>query len=217
TKDFKSGMSNPEPEQDLLIPEERKKALASMDNCYLEVGTHIKNIVSRQAIPPSLRGKILDQLLPIIQEAQLAKVLKHYKYDNPDYDPQAEEFGWYIEHGWLPPAEVEVLKEKLKSQGVCPDRGRIARVLHKAIRQFEFEKCPEAFDTKVHIDQIISACQGTGKKHRLDRPKLRKKAKEIARQVFWASRADKPHQQINVEEFTDEVAGQIIALIEGRD
>ena len=32
----------------------------------------------------------------------------------------------------------------------------MARVLHKAIRQFEFEKCPKAFDLRIHIDQLLT-------------------------------------------------------------
>ena len=32
----------------------------------------------------------------------------------------------------------------------------VARVLHKALRQFEVERCPELFDMSVHIDQILS-------------------------------------------------------------
>ena len=35
-------------------------------------------------------------------------------------------------------------------------REQIARVIHKAIRQFEVEKCPEVFDLKVHIDQVLA-------------------------------------------------------------
>jgi len=54
----------------------RKKALASMNNCYLEVGTHVKNVVSRQAIPPALREKIYDQILALIKE-NCVKGTKH--------------------------------------------------------------------------------------------------------------------------------------------
>lgn len=57
-----------------------------------------------------------------VTEFLLAKVLKHYKYDDPDYDPQAKEFGWYLEHGWLPPAEVERLKES-PAKLQCKDCG----------------------------------------------------------------------------------------------
>ena len=35
-------------------------------------------------------------------------------------------------------------------------RMQFARVLHKALRQFEVEGCPEAFDMRVHIDQLVS-------------------------------------------------------------
>ncbi len=47
----------------------RKKAIASMDNCYLEIGTQYKGIVQKQAIPPALREKIYDQILALIKEA----------------------------------------------------------------------------------------------------------------------------------------------------
>ena len=33
-------------------------------------------------------------------------------------------------------------------------RKKVARILHKTIRQFEVEKCPIVFDLRVHIDQI---------------------------------------------------------------
>ena len=33
-------------------------------------------------------------------------------------------------------------------------RKKVARILHKTIRQFEVEKCPKVFDLRVHIDQI---------------------------------------------------------------
>ncbi len=46
----------------------RKKAIASMDNCYLEVATYIKGIVSKQAIPPVLRAKIVDQILALLPD-----------------------------------------------------------------------------------------------------------------------------------------------------
>ncbi|KKM99647.1 hypothetical protein LCGC14_1145960, partial [marine sediment metagenome] len=36
------------------------------------------------------------------------------------------------------------------------DRMQFARVLNKALRQFEVEGCPEAFDMRVHIDQLMS-------------------------------------------------------------
>ncbi len=55
-------------------------------------------------------------LLYSTKKAQIAKVLKHYKYDDPEYDPQAEEFGWYLEHGWLPPLEVDKLKQRYKQK-----------------------------------------------------------------------------------------------------
>ena len=35
-------------------------------------------------------------------------------------------------------------------------RIEIGRVLHKALRQFEIEDYPEAFDMKVHISHLIS-------------------------------------------------------------
>ena len=35
-------------------------------------------------------------------------------------------------------------------------RSKLARILHKALRQFEVEECPETFDLAVHIDQIIA-------------------------------------------------------------
>ncbi len=34
-------------------------------------------------------------------------------------------------------------------------RGAYARILHKTIRQFEVEGCPETFNLKVHIDQLL--------------------------------------------------------------
>ncbi len=40
-----------------------KWSVASMGNCFLEVGTHMKNVVSRQPIPPALRKKIAKQIL----------------------------------------------------------------------------------------------------------------------------------------------------------
>ena len=46
----------------------RRKALASMDNCYLEIGTIYKDIVQKQAIPPALREKIYDQLILLKDE-----------------------------------------------------------------------------------------------------------------------------------------------------
>ena len=33
-------------------------------------------------------------------------------------------------------------------------RKKVARILHKTIRQFEVEKCPKVFDLRVHIDRI---------------------------------------------------------------
>ena len=39
------------------------------------------------------------------------------------------------------------------------DRMQFARVLNKALRQFEVEGCPEAFDMRVHIDQLMSIAE----------------------------------------------------------
>lgn len=38
----------------------------------------------------------------------------------------------------------------------------LARTLHKAIRQFEAEGCPEAFDLKVHIDVMLYKLEKAG-------------------------------------------------------
>ena len=59
----------------LTDEELRKKAIASMDSCYLEVGTHKKNVVQKHAIPPALRGKIFDQILELYQERLDPKTL----------------------------------------------------------------------------------------------------------------------------------------------
>lgn len=50
-------------------------------------------------------------------------------------------------------------------------RTQFARVLHKAIRQFEVEGCPEAFDMSVHIDQLIAKASELGYR-RIDPEKL---------------------------------------------
>lgn len=46
----------------------REKALASMDNCYLEIVTDNPNVVQKQALPPALREKIYDQILAVFKE-----------------------------------------------------------------------------------------------------------------------------------------------------
>ena len=33
-----------------------------------------------------------------------------------EYDPQAAEFGWFIDHGWLPPGEVELFKAECQAR-----------------------------------------------------------------------------------------------------
>ena len=82
----------PQPTDEAL----EKKFLASLDDCYLEVGTHTKNIVSRQALPLTLRRKIYEKalaLLPSIEEAKKQIASKVEKqiwkslYITPDHKP----------------------------------------------------------------------------------------------------------------------------------
>lgn len=35
-------------------------------------------------------------------------------FDEEGTDPQAKEFGWYIEHGWTPPEELKMKKEGIR-------------------------------------------------------------------------------------------------------
>ncbi len=56
-----------------------------------------------------------DQILALIKEAgylspdeveaKLNEVRLYYK--DPEYDPQAREFGWFLSHGWIPPEEAK--------------------------------------------------------------------------------------------------------------
>ena len=41
-------------------------------------------------------------------------------------------------------------------------RTELARTLHKALRQFEFEGCPETFDLAVHIDVMLTGLEQAG-------------------------------------------------------
>jgi len=51
-----------------------------------------------------------------VAQAQLSKARKHYEaklnevrlyYKDPEYDPQAREFDWFLSHSWRPPEEIE--------------------------------------------------------------------------------------------------------------
>ena len=60
----------------------------------------------------------------------------------------------------LPPFQKR--EEPKKTAPKLPPRAILARTLHKAIRQFEAEGCPEAFDLSIHIDQMLKRLEEEG-------------------------------------------------------
>jgi len=83
-------------------------------------------------------NKFIDAALDIKQVNETAKQICQLSPKSPD-NPEGYEGRLLTDDGEL--------------------RRRISRVLHKAIRQFEIEEYPEAFDLSVHIDQIIANTQ----------------------------------------------------------
>ena len=57
-------------------------------------------------------------------EIKIDEIRKYYK--DPNYDPQAREFVWFVSHGWTSPEEIGCKIEKAKQE----ERERIRRILH---------------------------------------------------------------------------------------
>jgi hypothetical protein len=53
-------------------------------------------------------------------------------------------------------------KTEIKINPLPTSRQILARTLHKAIRQFELEGCPNKFDLSIHIDQMIHNLKEAG-------------------------------------------------------
>ena len=71
----------------------------------------------------------------------------------------------------------------------------IGRVLHKTIRQFEVEKCPETFNLKVHIDQILTKAIPI-----IRQAVERDKNEEInSREIYWRDAVDEAKKAVAEE------------------
>ena len=87
-------------------PESQRKEVGCMGNK--------QQLLTDEEISKAVWGQWSAEHLRVAQ-AQLSKARKHYEaklnevrlyYKDPEYDPQAREFGWFLSHSWRPPEEI---------------------------------------------------------------------------------------------------------------
>jgi len=127
-------------------------------------------------------GRTLVDAVIEYQDAKTAEAVR------AERDPQAEEFSWYIEHGWTPPEELERKKEEIRAEVFDEIAERFAGLLtHSPVLNGAFQleervcgECegegevlspgvrPRAEEDYAYFEKIkCPTCNGTGKLPRL--------------------------------------------------
>ena len=87
--------------------------------------------------PLGVTNQILKAIIPIITKLKDAEFEK--KCSECEYDPQAAEFGWFLEHGWTPPAELEAKIVQAQEDERKRITEEIKLVFHKSPTYEEFK------------------------------------------------------------------------------
>ena len=101
-------------------------------------------------------------VMSLAQKAGYETGREAYKEEmlHEEFDPQAELFGWFLDHGWTPPAELPVKLEEAKKAGIrevvewVETKGKPFYGDKLMIVEIPYEKMRE-FKEKAGINEIV--------------------------------------------------------------